>query len=59
LAFEGAMRSVAFEMTQRHLAAHRHAAEIHASLMMHECPGLNATAPRNQPEPPPCVDGTH
>jgi hypothetical protein len=42
---ECAMRSVAYDMSQRHPAAKRHANMIHTSLQMQKCPGAAAAAP--------------
>ena len=58
LAVECAMRSVAYDMSQRHPAAKRHADLIHASLQMDECPdGADAPAATTAAETP-CPDGT-
>ena len=58
LEVECAMRSVAYDMSQRHPAAKRHASTIHTSLQMDKCPG---TAPPLEPAPEPaaCADGRH
>jgi hypothetical protein len=61
LEVECAMRSVAYDMSQRHPAARRHASTIHASLQMDQCPGAAAAAPvvSAPDEPAPCADGRH
>eukprot|EP01052_Picozoa_sp_SAG31_P004019 SAG31_NODE_161_length_21899_cov_16.832844_19_plen_894_part_00 len=64
LALECAMRSVGYDMSQRHPTAQRHAAEIHTSLQMHECGehlGAAAVSPpaAASDELPPCADGSH
>jgi len=58
LELECALRSVAFDLAQRHPTSARHAAEIHTSLQLQEC---NRTAsPRSDfTEPSPCPDGRH
>ena len=57
LEVECAMRSVAFDMSQRHPAAKRHADMIHTSLQMDKC--SDAAALVVATEPAPCADGRH
>jgi hypothetical protein len=58
LGVECAMRSVAFDMAQRHPMARRHADLIHESLQLGKCPG-RAAAVTAAAEPAHCPDGRH